>query len=175
VIERACQSVVRPGPGPTSETSSPKSTPLSDQGRTCSRASASTGSIGSTIGVIDSSDFTRSDYDWLEWSCPYPESTRRNRVPDRFRASKDNRRQALVGHASHLPAWDVIRPPNTLSHFGNWELIESMPHVGAGIAVLQGRAKSNPEPFRKPLRADRVGIPSPQAANWKRWHPLRPE
>ena len=46
-------------------------------------------------------------------------------------------RQRLVGRVLRLAAGDEIRPPDTFGHVGKWKVVEGMPHVTAGIAVLQ--------------------------------------
>lgn len=46
-------------------------------------------------------------------------------------------RQALVGLAFWLAAWDVIHFPNALRHFTERKTIETPAHMSPGIAVLK--------------------------------------
>src|SRR5579872_416586 len=48
----------------------------------------------------------------------------------------------LVWRSFRFASRDVVRAPNALTNFGNWELIKSAAHVAAGIAILQAPGKN---------------------------------
>ncbi len=46
-------------------------------------------------------------------------------------------RDFLVRSCFRLSAGNVVRLPDTFGNFRDWELIETVAHVAAGIAILQ--------------------------------------